>query len=97
MCTSLDKGIKIREVVLEKKTGGKSGDYVRAGFLSLIEWQSGKKQKIPQVERSSRLPMPANVTVLLVDDNPMIREMLRQSLANINARSPLPRRRRWRC
>jgi len=27
--------------------------------------------------------MPANVTVLLVDDNPMIREMLRQSLANI--------------
>jgi CheY-like chemotaxis protein len=27
--------------------------------------------------------MPANVTVLLVDDNPMIREMLRQSLSNI--------------
>jgi CheY-like chemotaxis protein len=27
--------------------------------------------------------MPANVTTLLVDDNPMIREMLRQSLANI--------------
>ena len=25
--------------------------------------------------------MPANVTILLVDDNPMIREMLRQSLA----------------
>jgi cyclic pyranopterin phosphate synthase len=30
MCKALDKGIKIREVVLEKKTGGKSGDYVRA-------------------------------------------------------------------
>jgi len=25
--------------------------------------------------------MPANVTILLVDDNPMVREMLRQSLA----------------
>ena len=30
MCKALDKGIRIREVVLEKKTGGKSGDYVRA-------------------------------------------------------------------
>jgi cyclic pyranopterin phosphate synthase len=30
MCKALDKGIKIREVVLQKKTGGKSGDYRRA-------------------------------------------------------------------
>jgi cyclic pyranopterin phosphate synthase len=29
MCKALDKGIEIREVVLEKKSGGKSGDYVR--------------------------------------------------------------------
>ena len=29
MCKALDKGIEIREIVLEKKTGGKSGDYVR--------------------------------------------------------------------
>jgi cyclic pyranopterin phosphate synthase len=29
MCKSLDKSIVIREVRLEKKTGGKSGDYVR--------------------------------------------------------------------
>jgi len=29
MCKALDKGIEIREVVLERKTGGKSGDYVR--------------------------------------------------------------------
>lgn len=29
MCKALDKGIEIREVVLEKKTGGKSGDYKR--------------------------------------------------------------------
>jgi cyclic pyranopterin monophosphate synthase len=29
MCKALDKGIEIREVVLERKTGGKSGDYER--------------------------------------------------------------------
>jgi len=34
MCKALDKGIKIREVVLEKKTGGKSGDYVRTASSS---------------------------------------------------------------
>jgi cyclic pyranopterin monophosphate synthase len=27
MCKALDKGIAIRELVLERKTGGKSGDY----------------------------------------------------------------------
>jgi cyclic pyranopterin phosphate synthase len=29
MCKALDKGIVIREIRLEKKTGGKSGEYVR--------------------------------------------------------------------
>jgi len=29
MCKALDKGIEIQEVVLESKTGGKSGDYRR--------------------------------------------------------------------
>jgi cyclic pyranopterin phosphate synthase len=29
MCKALDKGITIREVVLQRKTGGKSGAYVR--------------------------------------------------------------------
>ena len=29
MCKALDKGIEIREIVLERKTGGKSGDYQR--------------------------------------------------------------------
>lgn len=29
MCKGLDKGIEIREIVLERKTGGKSGDYIR--------------------------------------------------------------------
>jgi len=29
MCKALDKGIRIREVQLEKKSGGKSGEYVR--------------------------------------------------------------------
>ena len=31
MCKALDKGIEIRELVLVEKTGGKSGDYRRAG------------------------------------------------------------------
>jgi len=30
MCKALDKGIEIRSIVLEQKTGGKSGDYRRA-------------------------------------------------------------------
>jgi len=30
MCKAVDKGITIREVRLERKTGGKSGDYTRA-------------------------------------------------------------------
>lgn len=30
MCKALDKSIEIREVVLQRKSGGKSGDYVRA-------------------------------------------------------------------
>ena len=29
MCKALDKGIEIREIVLERKVGGKSGDYTR--------------------------------------------------------------------
>ena len=29
MCKGLDKGIEIREVVLQRKSGGKSGDYIR--------------------------------------------------------------------
>ena len=34
MCKAADKGIEIREVVLQKKTGGKSGDYERAPRLA---------------------------------------------------------------
>jgi cyclic pyranopterin phosphate synthase len=30
MCKALDKGIEIQEVVLERKSGGKSGDYRRS-------------------------------------------------------------------
>jgi cyclic pyranopterin phosphate synthase len=29
MCKALDKGIVIREIALERKTGGKSGDFLR--------------------------------------------------------------------
>ena len=35
MCKALDKGIEIREIVLERKSGGKSGDYARARRKSL--------------------------------------------------------------
>src|SRR5260221_14082116 len=31
MCKALDKGIEIRDVVLQRKSGGKSGDYRRSG------------------------------------------------------------------
>src|ERR1700744_3381496 len=31
MCKALDKGIAIREIVLERKSGGKSGDFRRKG------------------------------------------------------------------
>lgn len=30
MCKALDKGIVIREIVLERKSGGKSGEYLRS-------------------------------------------------------------------
>ena len=29
MCKAVDKGIEIREIVLQRKSGGKSGDYIR--------------------------------------------------------------------
>ncbi len=35
MCKALDKGIAIREVVLERKSGGKSGEYRRTPSPSL--------------------------------------------------------------
>jgi len=38
MCKALDKGIVIREVLLEHKSGGKSGDYHR----ERVKKQSGK-------------------------------------------------------
>ena len=31
MCKALDKGIEVREVMLQRKSGGKSGEYRRAG------------------------------------------------------------------
>jgi cyclic pyranopterin monophosphate synthase len=31
MCKGLDKGIEIRQIMLNRKSGGKSGDYVRPG------------------------------------------------------------------
>jgi len=31
MCKALDKGIEIRQIMLNRKSGGKSGDYIRSG------------------------------------------------------------------
>ncbi len=39
MCKALDKGIEIREVRLERKSGGKSGDYVRRNAKGKSSWR----------------------------------------------------------
>ncbi len=41
MCKALDKGIEIREIVLQRKTGGKSGAYRRSRTAAS---QSGKRK-----------------------------------------------------
>jgi cyclic pyranopterin phosphate synthase len=41
MCKALDKSITIQHVQLERKSGGKSGDYVRTGDQA----KRSKKQK----------------------------------------------------
>src|SRR6202142_766389 len=35
MCTALDKGIEIREIALEHKSGGTTGDYVRGDIARI--------------------------------------------------------------
>lgn len=48
MCKALDKGIRIRDVVLETKSGGKSGDYRRAASgkpTKAVKSKSGGKKK----------------------------------------------------
>lgn len=45
MCKALDKGIEIREVVLEGKTGGKSGDYSRKVVAPGAARPSTKRKK----------------------------------------------------
>lgn len=42
MCKALDKGIEIREVMLQRKTGGKSGDYSRQS--PVVSRQAAKKK-----------------------------------------------------
>ena len=52
MCKALDKSIAIREIVLVRKSGGKSGDYSRAEKAS---GQAERKRR-PQVPSTSRAP-----------------------------------------
>ena len=42
MCKALDKGIEIREVMLQRKTGGKSGNYSRQS--PVVSRQAAKKK-----------------------------------------------------
>ncbi len=37
MCKAIDREMEISDIKLLKKTGGKSGDYVRSGYESLLE------------------------------------------------------------
>jgi len=47
MCKALDKGIEIREVVLERKSGGKSGDYRRSAKAEIVfDYLSNLSQSI---------------------------------------------------
>jgi cyclic pyranopterin phosphate synthase len=43
MCKALDKGIAIREIVLERKSGGKSGEYKRQHFPSRVRKVKARK------------------------------------------------------
>jgi cyclic pyranopterin phosphate synthase len=45
MTKGMDKGIEIREIVLERKTGGKSGDYRRP------QRSNGKRSKKTRSEK----------------------------------------------
>ncbi|HEX6466135.1 MAG TPA: cyclic pyranopterin monophosphate synthase MoaC [Terriglobales bacterium] len=45
MCKALDKGMEIRQIVLERKTGGKSGDYQRAQSPAGPSLKSRGKEK----------------------------------------------------
>ena len=45
MCKALDKGIEIQDVFLLKKTGGKSGDFFRAGRMPTKHRKAGKSRE----------------------------------------------------
>jgi len=44
MCKALDKSMEITDIVLVKKTGGKSGDYRRAAIAPTRAKNSGRKR-----------------------------------------------------
>jgi cyclic pyranopterin phosphate synthase len=41
MCKAMDKSISIREIVLVRKSGGKSGEYLREGTARSVERHAG--------------------------------------------------------
>ena len=57
MCKALDKGIRIRELVLESKTGGRSGDYVRTSEVTAL------RKKIKTVKTVQKTTKKGKVSV----------------------------------
>src|SRR5271166_4417624 len=51
MCKALDKGMEITDIVLVEKTGGKSGDYFRAGAKNASKPKRVKARTSPRRAR----------------------------------------------
>jgi len=51
MTKALDKGIEIRDIVLQRKTGGKSGEYRRKKKYLYSHEFHGKRSKAPSCGR----------------------------------------------
>ena len=46
MCKALDKGIEIRDIMLQRKAGGKSGEYVRRKTATKTGRQTGNGKRV---------------------------------------------------
>ena len=78
MCKALDKGMEITDIVLVEKIGGKSGHYLR-------------RQEVAVPDEDIR---HNDVQVLIVDDNPLIRDLMCRGMESHCAVISVERRRR---
>ena len=83
MCKALDKAMEITDIYLLEKTGGKSGHYRRAAALARL------RQGASLVDRPSKSQSKPDCTnelaaksvrVLVVDDNPLVRDLMGRGL-----------------